>query len=222
MHPDCGRLFKYISDNYKHKYEELGTSSNLVVKLEDELCKILHDCNVTLYVDDYTDQIDETKIQLYNESLTKLKRYNVNYFINKGSELQWFSIFPPKKDGSLLNDKELENKYDKCGLRYSEIRNGYISNCDYFSFAQRAGLIEQDYSEWYNLNDYTKDKKFELIEYRLGYSDKGYPEFCKYCNGYITINPDNFVPVGEQVKGLLSWNKENPLEIKEENQEVLS
>lgn len=213
MWPHCSDLFRYIYDNYKDCYEELGVSSNLVVNLSDELCQTLHDCKVVLFVDDYTDQIDEKKIELFNQSLEKLKKYNVNYTINKGSELKWFSIFPPVKDDSQESELYLIKKYDTCGLRYSEIRHGYISNCDYFGFAQRAGIVEQDYSEWYNLNTYTKDKKFELIEYRLGYSEKGYPEFCKYCNGYTNINPNNFVPVGEQVEGTLSWNKENPLKI---------
>ena len=213
MYQKCSELIRYIYDNYKEKIDELGASSNLVVKLSDELCQTLHDCNVVLFVDDYTDQIDDKKIALFNESFEKLKKFKVNCVINKGTELRWFSIFPPIKDDSLLNASDLTKKYDACGYRNSEVRNGYMNNCNYSSFAQRAGIIDQDYSEWYNLNTYTKDKKFELIEYRLGYSEKGYTDFCKYCNGYITINPDNFVPVGGQIDGTLSWNKENPLEI---------
>ncbi len=213
MWPHCSELLKYIYNNYKDRYVELGVSSNLVVALSDELCQTLHDCQVVLFVDDYTNQIDEKKIEIFNQSLEKLKKHNVNYAINKGSELRWFSIFPPVADYTKLTENDLACRYDKCGYRNSEIRNGFMNNCNYSGFAQRAGVIEQDYSEWYNLNTYTKDKKFELIEYRLGYSEKGYTEFCKYCNGYININPNNFVPVGEQVKGTLSWNRENPLEI---------
>ena len=213
MWPHCSELLKYIYNNYKDRYVELGASSNLVVALSDELCQTLHDCQVVLFVDDYTNQIDEKKIEIFNQSLEKLKKHNVNYAINKGSELRWFSIFPPVADYTKLTENDLACRYDKCGYRNSEIRNGFMNNCNYSGFAQRAGVIEQDYSEWYDLNTYTKDKKFELIEYRLGYSEKGYPEFCKYCNGYININPNNFVPVGEQFKGTLSWNRENPLEI---------
>lgn len=213
MWPHCSELLKYIYNNYKDRYVELGASSNLVVALSDELCQTLHDCQVVLFVDDYTNQIDEKKIEIFNQSLEKLKKHNVNYAINKGSELRWFSIFPPVADYTKLTENDLACRYDKCGYRNSEIRNGFMNNCNYSGFAQRAGVIEQDYSEWYDLNTYTKDKKFELIEYRLGYSNKGYTEFCKYCNGYININPNNFVPVGEQVKGTLSWNRENPLEI---------
>ncbi len=213
MHPKCSNIIRYIHDNYKDKIQELGVSSNLVVNLSDELCQALHDCNVILFVDDYTDQIDEKKIRLFKQSMEKLKKYNVNYVINKGSELRWFGVFPPVADYTKLTENDLACRYDKCGYRNSEIRNGFINNCNYSGFAQRAGIVEQDYSEWYDLNTYTRDKKIELIEYRLGYSEKGYPEFCKYCNGYTNINPNNFVPVGEQVKGTLSWNRENPLEI---------
>jgi hypothetical protein len=41
------------------------------------------------------------------------------------------------------------------------------------------------------------DKRI-LLETHFGYTEKGYPEMCRYCNGHFGINVNGVVP-GEQV-----------------------
>ena len=52
-------------------------------------------------------------------------------------------------------------------------------------------------------NKYSKinnDNKRELVEFRLGYSSRGYTEFCKKCRGFTKDN-DSVVKPAVQVKG---------------------
>ena len=219
MFPEITKYLRYVHENYSDRYAELGASSNLILNLTDEICEALRDCNVMLFVDDYTDQLDEKKKELFDKNLEKLKSFNVRMQMNIGRELEWFCIFPPVKKDYEKCDKALVQKFDACGYRNSEIRNGLINNCNYCGFASRAGIIEHDATDWYDLNNFTRDKKYELVEFRFGYSERGYVKFCKYCDGYVNIN-QRFVPVGEQVKGSLTWDKNNPHEVIEEKARV--
>ena len=52
-----------------------------------------------------------------------------------------------------------------------------------------AGIAgEQDIEEVFDLTQYTSEKKKELIEFRLGYTSKGYTNFCKKCRGFTPEN----------------------------------
>ena len=62
-----------------------------------------------------------------------------------------------------------------------------------------AGIAgEQDVEESYDLGTHTADKKKELVEFRLGYTEKGYTNFCKKCRGFTTHNTEAMQPA-EQV-----------------------
>ena len=55
---------------------------------------------------------------------------------------------------------------------------------------------EQDYLDFLKLDE-TEYKK-EVLEYSLGYSDKGYLDMCRYCNGAEA--KDKPIPVAEQME----------------------
>jgi hypothetical protein len=63
--------------------------------------------------------------------------------------------------------------------------------------------------EVYDLTEFTVEKKKELVEFRLGYTTKGYTNFCKKCRGFTPKNSEKMEPAAqagvqnsEQQKGL--------------------
>ena len=58
-----------------------------------------------------------------------------------------------------------------------------------------AGIAgEQDLEEIYDLSDFSSDKKKELVEFRLGYTTKGYTGFCRKCRGFTSENSEGVEP----------------------------
>ena len=107
---------------------------------------------------------------------------------------EWIDLYPhPVRQ---MNNEELICKYDKCHVPWQEYRNGRLFSCNYAAFAENAGIITGDISSESLLLESTLDKKI-IMEFRLGYSEKGYVEFCKKCAGYLEIN-DYKVKVAEQ------------------------
>lgn len=211
-HPNLKELIEYIHDNYKDKIETIAVVTNMTVMPSDELCETLKKTQILVQLDDYTDTNTERKEQ-YTNVLAKLKSYNVNIEeIPAGTLWNWVSAFPPKE---ILNDeKKLIEKYNCCGSVFQEIKDGKLFGCCYCEFIKQANVFDYQENDYFDLNTYTPDKKRELVEFRLKYNEKGYVEFCKYCNGLPPYNKE-YVKPAIQTKGYLEWDINNPTTAKE-------
>ena len=80
------------------------------------------------------------------------------------------------------------------------MREGKLYSCNYAAYATVAGIAgEQDTEEVYDLANHDDSRNKELVEFRLGYTSKGYTNFCKKCMGFTTYN-NCPVPVAEQAE----------------------
>ena len=123
--------------------------------------------------------------------------YNIKYYINKADS--WIDLAPDTTDYSNLSEEELIHHRDSCSQSWEELRDGKIYSCNYAAYATVAGIAgEQDLEETYNLELFTPEKKKELVEFRLGYTEKGYTNFCKKCHGFTKYNKAEMIPA-EQI-----------------------
>ena len=52
----------------------------------------------------------------------------------------------------------------------------------------------QNLEETYDLAGFSTEKKKELVEFRLGYTEKGFTDFCKRCRGFTVENTQKYKP----------------------------
>lgn len=212
LYPHLNELLTYIGEKYRDKIDILGTVTNTTVIPDDTLCEILKKYNIRVEVDDYTKTIPQLKNN-YNNLVKKLKEFCIWTQINvAGVNWKWFSVLPSKKDWTNATEEMLIKKFNDCNNPFMEFKKDKIHLCCYSEFAAQAGLITQNSTELYDISKFNNKNKKELIEFRLGYSEKGYAEFCKYCNGLPVINPTAEVPA-EQASGKLSWDKNTPCQL---------
>lgn len=207
LYPNIIELIEYIYLNYKDKIETLGMVTNAFVVPTDELCKTLKRCKVQVGIDDYRKACPNFSSN-FEKCLEKFKKYDIDLAYQVNNETEFFELFPPKCNMENSSEEELEKKFCACANPFTEIKNGKLYNCNWAEFAMEAGLFTEEENDFYDLKNFTPDKKKELVEYRLGYTQKGYVEFCRYCNGSPKINKFK-EPAAIQVKGLLEWNRRN-------------
>ena len=130
----------------------------------------------------------------------KFKRYGVEYFNNYVE--QWFRIYSPEINRK--NKGELEELFTICKNPFSSIENGKISACNYSLYAAKAGLVENNEYDYYDLTTFDKSKKRELVEFRLRYNERGYVSLCEKCAGYCTINENWCAPAIQVRKGTVN------------------
>ena len=151
----------------------------------DELCEFLSENNVYLYLDDYRCSVPE-KTERYYAVYGKLKKFKVKFHDNYFEK--WIRMYIPNENIPNMNKDELKNKFELCNNPWCSLKNGKISSCNYAMYADTADICKSEACEYYDLNKYNKDSQRELIEFRLGYSEKGYTEFCKQCYTWTDTN----------------------------------
>jgi len=187
LYPDLPELISYINENYRGKMYEFGIVTNGTIKPSHALLDTLKNAKIRITFDDYRDSIPDKE----NNITSNLQILNE---LDKGEDLivrkydEWISLFPHPV-GCWDEDKLIE-RYDKCHCPWQEYRDGGFYSCNYAAFAYNAekGVPDME-NEFYSLKNYTPQKKKELVEFRLGYTEKGYVEFCKKCAGYMELNP---------------------------------
>lgn len=198
LYPYVDELLDYIGKNYRSKIHTIAMSTNCTIIPKNSTCELLKKYNIIVLIDDYSKYVEKSK-KILIDITEKLDRYGIVYIVNKGADSFWIDLAPFETDNTNLNEQELIDYRDKCNVPYREIRGGKIYSCNYASFAIKAGIQEDSPNDYFDLSKYSEDKKKELLEFILGYTEKGYVDFCKHCAGFLPINPYK-KPVGRQIE----------------------
>ena len=190
-------LVEYIDKNYRNQIDTLRMVTNGTIVPQDTILSKLSQCGVEITVDDYRDAVPQSQ-NCFDQLINKLEKYHIKYYINKSDS--WIDLAPEKTDYSDWSELQLEMHREKCQQSWQELRDGKLYSCNYAAYATVAGIAgEQDLEEVYDLTKYVPTQKKELVEFRLGYTAKGYTNFCKKCRGFTPENSEQVKPA-EQVK----------------------
>ena len=192
LYKHTAELIRYIDQNYGDRIGTLRTVTNGTVVPKDEVLQTLSKCNVEITVDDYREAVPRFN-ERFDQLIAKLEEYHIKYYINKAES--WIDLAPDRTDYSNESEEWLIGHRVLCNQSWQELRNGKLYSCNYAAYATVAGIAgEQDLEEVYDLTTYTPDKMKELVEFRLGYTTKGYTNFCKTCRGFTPDNTIEEVP----------------------------
>lgn len=190
-------LIEYIDKNYGDRIDTLRTVTNGTIVPKEEVLQKLARCNLEVTVDDYREAVPKFS-ERFDELIRKFEEYAIKYYINKAES--WIDLAPEKTDYSSWTEEQLIGHRDLCNQSWQELRDGKLYSCNYAAYATVAGIAgEQDIEEAYDLRNFTDEKKKELVEFRLGYTTKGYTEFCKKCRGFTPENNEKKVPAEQEV-----------------------
>ncbi len=186
LYPKLAELIEYIESNYDDKIYEIGIVTNGTIIPSKEVIDCLENSRIKLTVDDYRATLSDKE-----EAIT----YNIKFFkslmkdnIRVRKYDEWISLYPHEINE--LKEDELIKKYDQCHCPWQEYKDGALSSCNYAGFAYNAELsCANKGNDYYYFSELKKSDVKELMEFRLGYTVKGYVEFCKICAGYMDINP---------------------------------
>jgi len=194
-----GKLVRYLSEHYGKQIYSLETVTNGTVLPGQEFLDALRDCDIKITVDDYREVLPEHH-ETFEKAVASLERAGGKEKVIVRKYDSWIDLAPFSAEPDKLGPAALVQKYDACHVPWQEYRDGRLSICNYASFAANAGIIpELREEEYFSLAGYDRSHLKELMEFRLGFSGKGYSEFCRRCAGFLEINP-NIVRPAEQLE----------------------
>lgn len=198
LYQQLPEAIQYIGKRYRKQMGIFCITTNGTIVPDDKVLKMCKQYNVLFRISNYSGTISKLK-SAYERLTEKLQEWNIQYRLGK-PESQWtdYGFGHLNREAS---EEELIQVFDACRTPCREVRE----NRYYFCVMARS--VSDNMGFHVGQNDYLdldamqgEDYKKELLEFNLGYSEKGYLDMCAHCYGGECM--DHPIPVAEQVSVL--------------------
>lgn len=195
LNPNLIDIIKYTGEKYKgRKVQDFELYTNAIIMPSKEMLEVWKKYNVIIRFTNYTKNVPQRQ-KIY-EMINLLRENNLKYDYVQFEK--WLDMGYPQETNGILTDAELIGHCKECSPVISSCLNkGKLFYCSPSCAAAASGLFEHE-EEGFSLLDYNENRKRELMEFYTGYSEKGYPEYCKRCNGFFNNN-NMLIEVAEQL-----------------------
>jgi Molybdenum cofactor biosynthesis enzyme len=188
-------VIEYIGRRYRERISLFVITTNGTIIPNKDILKACQKYNILFRISNYSYQVPRLK-KTYQRLMDVLESYSISYVLSEG-EHEWMDYGFEYVNRNESED-ELVKVFDACKTPCREIRENRFYYCVMArSISDNLGFHvgQDDYLDMDRLNgtDYRK----ELLEFTLGYSDKGYLDMCRHCNGAEAKNYP--IPAAEQV-----------------------
>jgi hypothetical protein len=194
LNPKCYEMLQFLCEEYltQGKIGLVQLISNAFIPPDKKYVALIKKFGVNYRYTDYSlPEQQKVREQLDANGI----------FVNSRKLTYWIDTGYPQASNGIVADEDLRRHCEKCDIRTGIVYDrGLWMNCDMLLGAHKAGYVPLTSSDYINSRDLpnTLESKNLLAEFFLGYSEKGYYEYCKKCNGYVTVNP-NHIDVAEQI-----------------------
>ncbi|MCI8981299.1 MAG: radical SAM protein [Hungatella sp.] len=201
IHPQFYDIIKYTINNYMEKFGHIQIISNGTVVPKTEILEIMAGRRKDLYVSvsNYMPFLKSGCLKRkFSECIRSFNEYKVSYELNGSENWVDFGFADNIKTSKKIEDKQyLSRFFDDCNSSCRAFYKGHFIYC-VPAFYSDIAINDKEEMDYDNDNFYFPEGSAELLEWSLGFNNKGYLDMCKLCNGYITIN-SNFIKPAEQL-----------------------
>lgn len=195
LYKELDKAILYIGEKYRDRMSVLCITTNGTIIPSDDILSACRKYDVLFRISNYSQQIPRLS-KVHKRLTEKLEEWNISYILGS-SDTEWYDYgFEYVNHGN--NTEELIQTFDKCKTRCREIRGNRFYYCVMarsVSENLNFNIGEDDYYDLDKMDDESSGR--ELLEYNLGFSEKGYLDMCQHCHGAEA--PFYTVPVAEQI-----------------------
>lgn len=195
LYKDLEQAVVYIGEHYRKQMGLFEITTNGTIMPSDELLRVCKKYNVLFLISNYSGTIPRLK-KKYEMLVSKLKEQGVSYLL--GSETDTWMDYGFEYVDRKVDEEQLIKVFDACATPCKEVRGSRLYSCVMArSVSENLGynVGENDYLDLDRLEG--SNWKKELLEFTLGYSEKGYLDMCNYCHGAEAKNYT--IPAAEQL-----------------------
>lgn len=195
-HPRFNEILTQIGDTYyPHRAKHLEIYSNAVIKPTSETIELFKKYNVFYRFTDYSGNSGRQNI----DEITKLLKENgIRYDHVKFTD--WVDMGYPQESNGITSEEGLSTFFNMCDRKTNHTIFGHkFFFCGMCLSADWINYCKMRKTDYFDLDDYSESRKKEFIEYYMGFSERGYMEYCKMCNGWFNVNT-HIIEVGKQVQ----------------------
>lgn len=195
LYKELPEAIEYIGCRYSKHIGTISITTNGTIIPNQKLLDACKRNNVLFRISNYTNAIPRMHDQ-YEKLCNTLKVNGIDYMLSK-ADVKWIDYGFDYINEEIIPQKLIE-RFDSCQTLCREVRGNKLYFCiqartvsDNLSFHE----IDDDYLDLEKLAG--EDWKKKLLEFNLGYSEKGYLTMCHRCHGMDAVHFP--IPVAEQM-----------------------
>lgn len=200
LYKELVEVGRYIKEHFSDRYFELKLFTNGTIVPEERVIESLSELDrMRVWISDYTCSIKREHSTLINY----LEKYKIPYTLNnsfgQSAENRWFDLGNP----FVLKPGDATNRFRYCSLMCQSLWNHKIYYCAPSCGAVLGDILPSDNAQVcldLALLEHMEpsEQEEQIGKFSLGFLDKGYLEFCRFCNGYGGDVNTHFIKAGEQ------------------------
>lgn len=196
IYPNVYEITKYICENYRNRIYQLIFFSNGTIIPSDKMLSLMNKYKIEVQISDYRNGLPHlaNKIDLFKK---KLELNNIYY--RSGADESWISFGFPNFQHKDMNENDLIRFFDECYAPFRGLYNKKLYYCHLQASAEAANMFESKSNDYFDLSNYDDDRKIDLAEFDLGYTNSGSISYCTRCKGCFSVN-NSIIPVAEQLE----------------------
>lgn len=195
LYRELDKIIAYIGERYREQMITFAITTNGTIMPGQKILDLCRKYRILVRISNYSAELKYLE-KKYANLQEELERNKISYILGDRDSYWMDYGFETVDRGG--KEEELIQVFDKCRTSCREIRGSRYYYCvmarsvsDNLEF----GLGKEDYLDFSKVN---KEDKKVLLEFEMGYSDKGYLDMCNHCNGADAVNYP--IPVAEQMQ----------------------
>lgn len=196
LYKDFAKVIEYIGERYRGQIGIYAITTNGTIVPEEDVLRACRKYGVLVRISNYIRQIP--RLKSFIERLIDTLEENKVSFALGDEESEWMDYgFECVDHGT--DEEYLIKVFDACRMPCREVRENRFYYCVMARSVSDNLKFYVGQKDYLDLDGLTgKEYKKELLEFTLGYSDKGYLDMCRHCNGAEARNCP--IPPAEQAK----------------------
>lgn len=194
LYKRLAEIIEYIGENYRENMVIFSITTNGTILPDQDVLNMCEKYRMLIRISNYSVSVKWLKDKY--EQLEKTLDENQISYVLSDAEHSWMDYGFETVDRGWIAE-ELTEVFDKCRTPCREIRGSRYYYCVMarsVSENLEFGVGEEDYLDLEHLD---RDGKKVLLEFQMGYSEKGYLDMCNHCNGAEAVNYP--IPAAEQM-----------------------
>ena len=195
LYKDLSKVIVYIGNKYRRKIGIFSITTNGTIIPNEETLKVSQKYQVLYRISNYAKELPRLR-QSHIKLIKRLQEFEVDYKLYD-EDGYWIDYGFDYLNND-MDEEKLIQTFDRCLTPCREVRGNKLYFCvmarsvsDNLHFNEG----QDDYLDLEQLND--DNYKKILLEFNLGYSEKGYLDMCHRCHGMDAANYP--IPIAEQL-----------------------